>query len=202
MSTELIGMILVAVVAAFALPGLLKLAGAADKADDFLERAKELGFTLDPNGAGTIVSQFPQLGAPQLMQRNRRIAGPGGFTMRRRGRQERGDPENEVDITVLRRDTFEHTTLLFLAQKWMLDARGTMEGRMKNDRLVFALNPKNSAVVPAVDAALLADSGWHAEAHGGWLLLYRLQPHTEWATTLDETLQQASDLASALLQSR
>lgn len=200
MTNEVLGMIAVAVALLAALPFALKSAGAADKADAFLERAKELGFLRDPNGAGTLVSQFPQLGAPQLMQRKRNSFGPNGFTTRRRGGQEWADPENEVDLTVLRRDTYEQTTLLFLAQKWMLDANGTMEGRMKNDRLVFAINPKNSAVVPAVDPARLADSGWHAEAHGGWLLLYRLQPHTEWATTLDVTLQEAADLAARLLE--
>lgn len=204
-------MIVVGVALILAAPALLKFAGTVDTIDAFFERAKELGFTLDPTGAATIRSQLPRLGAPQRMNRHRRRSAalwarePRWFerTEMRRGNQEVGDPENEVEITVLRRDTFETTTLVFLAQKWMLDADGQMEGRMLHDRLLVAINPKNSAFVPAVDAAVLADSGgWHAEAHGGWLLLYRLQPHTEWATTLDVTLQDASDLAARLLAPR
>lgn len=96
----------------------------------------------------------------------------------------------------------DETTLVFLAQKWMRDPRGAVRGRMAHDRLLIAINPKDRAIVPEIDPTRLGENGWDAEAHGGWLLLYRLEPRELSPDAVEEALRQASDLAASLLGER
>ena len=149
-----------AAIAAFAvaLPFLWKYFQPVPGEENLFDAAKANGFELANDGRAWLRSQLPRLHVNTVTRYD---------PVRNRRREQGAD---EVPLRIAKHDDADFTTVLFFRDEFVaMQAAG--------DRLVVALNPKDSAVLPplgdGVRDRVRRDTGWIVEVHGGWLVMIR-----------------------------
>ena len=151
----------------------------ADNRDELFDALKDLGFLPQRDARDWIASRLPRMDLRHV------------YVSRSKYERVR---EESVPVPLAARDDGHFHQAVFLLPPSL---------RRTHDRLVFAVDPKRSAVIslpnPSVQDEVRSETGWDFEAHGAWLVLYRRQPVETTAENIGRVVEEALAVARRLL---